>query len=139
MIMRNLAKTAYFFKTKNRPNVCAQPIGVSVFTLMELLVVIAIITILVGLLLPTLTKVLKNVRATKCINKGCQLYLALRMYADNYRGLTPNTYDGTADSPYWAERLEYHGYMSQAGGGGSQAVGVSGGWGPEYRVKLTSA
>jgi prepilin-type N-terminal cleavage/methylation domain-containing protein len=54
------------------------------FTLIELMVVIAIIGILVGLLVPALGMMRKKAMEAKCKSNLHQIYLALRIYADDY-------------------------------------------------------
>ncbi len=52
------------------------------FTLVELLVVVAIISVLAGLLLPTLDKTLRTARSLACLNNVKQQGLALGQYTD---------------------------------------------------------
>jgi prepilin-type N-terminal cleavage/methylation domain-containing protein/prepilin-type processing-associated H-X9-DG protein len=55
------------------------------FTLVELLVVVAIIAVLIGILLPTLTRVQDQVRLTSCLANLRTLGQAHRIYGNDYR------------------------------------------------------
>lgn len=59
------------------------------FTLIELLVVIGILSILVGILLPVLSKSKGKGRVTKCVNRQSQLSIGIAMYAGDYEGFIP--------------------------------------------------
>jgi prepilin-type N-terminal cleavage/methylation domain-containing protein len=62
------------------------------FTLLELLVVIAIITILAGLLLPTLSRSKQHSQGIQCVNNLRQMQVAWTLYADDFQQmLVPNT------------------------------------------------
>ena len=67
------------------------------FTLVELLVVIGIIALLIGILLPTLSRVQKSARATNCLSNQRQLVTALIMYTQENKGSFPG-------GPGWAKR-----------------------------------
>jgi prepilin-type N-terminal cleavage/methylation domain-containing protein len=59
------------------------------FTLVELLVVIGIIAVLIGVLLPALSKARKQAQLTVCMSNQKQLVAALLMYCGDNRGCFP--------------------------------------------------
>ena len=61
----------------------AQP---GAFTLVELLVVVAIIAVLIGLLLPALSRARLAAQSVACLSNVRQLTLAQQAYANEYRG-----------------------------------------------------
>jgi prepilin-type N-terminal cleavage/methylation domain-containing protein len=75
------------------------------FTLIELLVVIAIIAILSGLLLPALTHARRKAQSITCINQLKQMGIYLNLYADDYQGLLPSSYN-TEEGKYWFRYLQ---------------------------------
>lgn len=60
------------------------------FTLIELLVVVAIIAILASMLMPALSRAREKARQSICVNNLKQLYLALRMYAEDFDNWCPD-------------------------------------------------
>jgi len=60
------------------------------FTLIELLIVIAIIALLMGILLPALTKVRRQGKRAACLAHTRQLQLAWQAYAETYDGKIVN-------------------------------------------------
>jgi len=59
------------------------------FTLLDVLVAIAVITLLIGILAPTLGKVQETSRRVVCSSNLRQFGLGLQMYADDSRGQLP--------------------------------------------------
>lgn len=59
------------------------------FTLVELLVVIGIIAVLIGILMPALSKAREQSQRTKCLSNIRQLGIGLVMYAAEYRDSCP--------------------------------------------------
>jgi prepilin-type N-terminal cleavage/methylation domain-containing protein/prepilin-type processing-associated H-X9-DG protein len=74
------------------------------FTLIELLVVIAIIALLMGILLPALQRVRKQVKRIVCGNQVRQQIMALLMYAQQNEGKMPLT---TFGGGQWLWDLSY--------------------------------
>ncbi|MEA2736421.1 MAG: hypothetical protein QOE14_2872 [Humisphaera sp.] len=74
------------------------------FTLVELLVVIGIIAILVGILLPTLSRARESANKTACLSNMRELGNAFRLYAAGNKDAIPIGCVGTVTSPGGAEK-----------------------------------
>ncbi len=71
------------------------------FTLIELLVVIAIIAVLIGILLPALSKARETGRSVVCLSNLRQVFVACRAYADENKGVGPALGVPYTELPNW--------------------------------------
>src|SRR6266536_1295017 len=87
------------------------------FTLVELLVVIGIIAILIGILLPVLTRARAHANTTKCLSNLRQIAIGYRMYTQDFKG--KNIYyfplGGGGIDTFWAGLIAK--YISTTGHG----------------------
>ncbi len=88
-----------------------EPSAVPAFTLIELLVVIAIISILAGMLLPSLVRGRERARETQCINNLRQIYIAAKIYWEDHGGVIQEVRGGVDAIPgCW---LKYYGNANE--------------------------
>lgn len=71
------------------------------FTIVELLVVIAVVALLVGLVLPSLSRARESARGVACLSNLRQAMLLCRAYADENRGRTPTLGVPYETPPNW--------------------------------------
>jgi prepilin-type N-terminal cleavage/methylation domain-containing protein/prepilin-type processing-associated H-X9-DG protein len=74
---------------RNRPVRLSSP--TSAFTLVELLVVIGIIAVLIGILLPTLSRAREQSKRTACLANLRTIGQAMVLYANTFRDRLPNS------------------------------------------------
>lgn len=70
------------------------------FTLVELLVVIGIITVLIGILLPALSKAREQANRAQCLSNQKQIVTAILMYAGENKGMLPGPSAPCVIDPY---------------------------------------
>lgn len=89
------------------------------FTLIELLTVLGIIAILVGLLLPVLSRAKGSARLTQCGNNVRQIGLASSLYVTDHAAFPVFAkYEREpAASTFWPDRLQPYAQQSWMGGG----------------------
>src|SRR5688500_9789670 len=71
------------------------------FTLVELLVVIGIIALLIGILMPALSKAREQANAVKCMSNQRQIGQALVMFTNEHKGFLPKAWFN--DGVLWSQ------------------------------------
>jgi len=74
------------------PQQTEKPIARRAFTLVELLVVIGIVALLVGFLLPALSRARKSALRTTCLSNLRQVFMSFHIYANENQGHVPVGY-----------------------------------------------
>ena len=77
------------FRASVRKEVGMKRITKEAFTLVELLVVIGIIAVLIGILMPALSKAREQAKRTQCLSNLRQIHLAYVEYAMRYKDRVP--------------------------------------------------
>jgi prepilin-type N-terminal cleavage/methylation domain-containing protein/prepilin-type processing-associated H-X9-DG protein len=92
------------------------------FTLVELLVVIGIIAILIGILLPSLSRARKSAQTVQCASNLRQLYTLTQIYTNIYNGYTmPSRVGQGSSKKYWWCGYEVLGPLMGVKRAGNQA------------------
>jgi len=84
------------------------------FTLIEVLAVVAIIAVLIGILLPSLSKAREQAKRTVCGSNMAQIIKGLLTYTADFNGHVPNSWHDENASLTWTiyrEKRTYAGYL----------------------------
>src|SRR4051794_32060080 len=78
------------------------------FTLVEILIVIGIIALLIGLLLPAMSRAREQSRRLLCMNNQRQIVLAWALYCGEFAGYMPLAYpDGGSSSAAPNDQIDW--------------------------------
>jgi prepilin-type N-terminal cleavage/methylation domain-containing protein/prepilin-type processing-associated H-X9-DG protein len=96
------------------------------FTLIELLTVIAIIGILAAILIPTVGRVRDSARGSQCASNMRQVALAIRLFAEDNKGMLPAARADNTSTPPVNPAVEWttaiNSYLPKPAGTGRNAV-----------------
>ena len=95
------------------------------FTLVELLVVIGIIAVLIGILLPTLSKARESAKRTECLSNLRSIFQMLKIYENTYNGACPLGMSSTATANPAQAEFQSNYFLSRGGSGTPYVPGGS--------------